>query len=363
VIKNTYQWPKFNKGFIFFGFFILTLTISSIFGGYFLLSFWSTFERMDGLVNWYHILLYVVVLLGVNRTIKDWQILFHTSLLVAVLVALYALGQALGLSFLMSSAGGQRLSSTLGNAAYVGSYLFLHIVIASYFLFKKIQNKNFYSWPVLYYVLGIIIFTIVLLATETRGALLGLLSFVFLLTLAYLYYERHKKTKFYYLVISLLVALILFFVAIFVQRDSAWVRSMPIFYRLTHVSLTDTTTQSRLLIWQNSLTHAFVAKPILGWGEENFADAFNKYFPSAIFVSLGSEIWFDRPHNILIQHLVHGGLLGLGFYLAIFVYLLWSFWRQIRQGQPWLWPVFWSAFLLGFLVQDFFIFLWQGDFL
>ncbi len=356
VLKNTYQWPKFNKGFIFFGLFILTLTIASIFGGNFLFSFWSTFERMDGLVNWYHLLLYVIVLLGVNRTEKDWQILFRTSLVVAVLVALYALGQALGASFLLSSAGGQRLSSTLGNAAYVGSYLFLHIVLTAYFLFKKISHKHWYSWSALLDILAIILFVIVLLATETRGALLGLLSFAFLLTLAYLYYERQKKNKFYYLVAGLLLASIVFLVTIFIQKDSAWVRSVPIFSRLANISLTDTTTQSRLLIWKNSLTHAFVAKPIFGWGEENFADAFNQYFPSAIFVSNGSEIWFDRPHNILIQHLVHGGIIGLGFYLAIFVYLLGVFWQRIRQGQFWLWPVFWSAFLLGFLVQDFFIF-------
>jgi hypothetical protein len=82
VVKNSYQWPKFNKGLVFFVLFILVLTISSIFGGHFLLSFWSTFERMDGLANWYHILMYIIVLLGVNKNEKDWHLLFKTSLLV-----------------------------------------------------------------------------------------------------------------------------------------------------------------------------------------------------------------------------------------------------------------------------------------
>lgn len=356
VIKNIYQWPKFNKGLCFFVLFVLTLTISSILGGHFLFSFWSTFERMDGLANWYHILMYLVVLLGVNKTEKDWQILFRASLLAATLVALYALGQALGLSWLISSAGGQRLSSTLGNAAYVGSYLFLHIVIASYFLLKKIQSKNFYSIGTLYYSLSIIIFIAILLATETRGAFLGLAFFLFLLATAYLYYERQRRNRFYYAVLGLMGVGIIFLIMIFVQKDSAWVKSMPIFSRLANVSLTDTTTQSRLLIWKNSILYSFREKPLLGWGEENFADAFNKYFPSEIFVTIGSEIWFDRPHNILIQHLVQGGLVGLGLYLAIFIFLLLGLKKSIKKDQAWAEPVLWSAFLLGYLVQNFFIF-------
>lgn len=243
VIKNTYQWPKFNKGLILFVLFILTLTISSIFGGHFLFSFWSSFERMDGLVNWYHILMYVIVLIGINKTAEDWQVLFKTSLFVAVLVALYAVGQVLNVSFLMSSAGGQRLSSTLGNAAYVGSYLFLNIVLATYLLIKKFINHNFYSWSAFYYAISIVIFIVILLATETRGAFLGLVFFALLLASACLYYERHNMQKFYYNLMSLVIAALLFITLIFVQKDSSWVKSVPIFSRLANISLTDTSSQ------------------------------------------------------------------------------------------------------------------------
>ncbi len=356
VIKNTYQWPKFNKGLVFFVLFILTLTISSIFGRHFLFSFWSTFERMDGLANWYHILMYVIVLLGVNRSEKDWCILFKTSIFVAWIISLYALGQAMNLSFFMPSSGGQRLASTLGNAAYVGSYLFLNIVIASYLVLKKIQNKDFFSWGVFYYGLGIILFTAILLATETRGAFLGLSLFVFLFLLAYLYYERHKRNVFYYFVGALMIAGFIFVSSIFIQKNSAWVKAVPIFSRLANISLSDTTTQSRLMIWKNSILYSFKEKPLIGWGEENFTDAFNKYFPSKIFVTMGSEVWYDRPHNILVQHLVQGGLVGFGFYSAIFIYLLLGLKKLIKQNNSWSVPVLWAAFLLAFLAQDFFIF-------
>ncbi len=355
VIKNTCQWPKFNKGLIFFVLFILTLTISSIFGGNFLFSFWSSFERMDGLVNWYHILMYVIVLLGFNRQEKDWLFLFKTSIVVAWVISLYALGQALKLDFLIPSSGGQRLASLMGNAAYVGSYLFLHIVLSAHLLIKKVQKKAFNSWAFYCYILSIILFIAILLATETRGAFLALLVFAFLMALAYLYFERHKKNLYYYLVAALIIVGFIFISLIFIQKNSAWVKSVPIFSRIAYISLTDTTTQSRLMIWKNSL-YAFQEKPLIGWGEENFSNAFNKYFPSEIFVTMGSEIWYDRPHNILVQHLVQGGIIGLGFYLAIFVYLFIVL-RKIRlSDDDWPRQALWSAFLVGFLVQDFFIF-------
>jgi O-antigen ligase len=355
VIKNAYQWPKFNRGFIFFVLFILILTISSIFGGNFLFSFWSSFERMDGLVNWYHILMYVIVLLGVNRSEKDWLLLFKVSIFVAWVIALYAVGQAMNLSFLIPSSGGQRLASLMGNAAYVGSYLFLHIVLSVYFIIKKAQKKDFFSWGVFYYALSIILFIAILLATETRGAFLGLLVFAFLMAVAYLFYERHKKNIYYYVVAALIISGFIGIFLIFAQKNSSFVKSVPILSRIAGISLTDTTTQSRLMIWKNSL-YAFKEKPLIGWGEENFSNAFNKYFPSEIFVTMGSEIWYDRPHNILVQHLVQGGLVGLGLYLAIFIYLLLVLKNRRRQDGDWPRQVLWSAFLVGFLVQDFFIF-------
>lgn len=355
VISKVYDWPKFNKATVFFILFILVLTISSIFGGNFLFSFWSNFERMDGLVNWYHILMYVVVLIGANTQQRDWHILFKTSLLVAWVVSLYALGQSLHLSFLIPSSGGQRLASLFGNAAYVGSYLFLHVVLAIYFLFSLYSEKKVWSFSFFYYLLSVILFIVILMATETRGAFVGLAVFIFSFLIFYLVHFRKKRSRFYYWVLSFLLVGVVFIILIFVQKDSAWVKNIPIFSRISNISLNDTTTQSRLMIWRNSL-YAWQEKPILGWGEENFTYAFNKYFPTEIFHTIGSEVWYDRPHNILIQHLVQGGIIGLIFYLAIFIYLIIILHQRAKEQRNWAQSMLWLSFLLGFLVQDFFIF-------
>ncbi|MCB9802538.1 O-antigen ligase family protein [Candidatus Nomurabacteria bacterium] len=344
--------PKFNKAYLIFLFFILSLTISSLLAGNFGFSFWSNFERMDGLLNWYHLAAYVFVLLGIfGHDQKKIFLFLKISLIPAFLVALIAVGQRLNLSFVLESSGGTRLASTLGNAAYVGSYMFLHIIIALYLFFKEKAKKY---WQFIYAFL-IILFTWTLIGTSTRGSFLGLILFIFLLGLFFLWFKRKQKNLQYWLVLSLAAISIIFVVALFLQKDSAWVKGVPLFSKIANISLTDTTTQSRLVIWRNSLS-GFQGKPIFGWGEENFTQVFNKYFPIEIFHDTGSEVWFDRPHNILVQHLIQGGIVGLGLYLGIFIYLIILLYRRQKKDQDWLSFSFWSAFLLSFLFQDLFIF-------
>jgi O-antigen ligase len=342
--------PKFNKGFWLLLSFILALTISSLFGQNFGFSFWSNFERMDGLLNWVHIVLYLIVLIGVLPSKKDWHIFFHISLISAWFVALIAVGQKLGLDFVIASSGGVRLTSTLGNAAYVGSYMMIHIVLLAYLF---IINKQLRAR--IFYIVSSILFVFVLLNTHTRGAFLGLLLFIFLFGIFYLYFERKKRNTWYYSVLAIFIAGILFFSLLFAQQDSDWVKKVPMLGKVANISLTDITVQSRLMIWRNSFS-GVVEKPILGWGEENFQYVFNKHFPIEIFHTLGSEVWFDRPHNILMQHLVQSGILGLMLYLSVFIYLIRRLYRKYKKDQQWLVPFLWVSFLLSFLFHDLFIF-------
>lgn len=344
--------PKFNKGFVLFFLFVISLTISSLLGGNFGYSFWSNFERMDGLVNWLHIILYIIVLLGVFKTKEQWHGFFKISLFSALISALIALGQKFGLSFVMASAGGVRLTALMGNAAYVASYLMLHSFIAIYLL--KIEWKKL-AWRY-FYIFSLILFIFILISTQTRGAFLGLLVFAVLFVLGYLWTQRRNRNKLYYGALVLLMAIFIFVALLFTQKQAPWVQNVFLFNKIANISLSDTTAQSRLMIWRNSL-EGVKEKPMFGWGEENFIYVFNKYFPIEIFHDTGSEVWFDRPHNILVQHLVQGGIVGLLLYLSVFFYLIFLLYKKYLQDKnAWFFSLFWSAFLLSFLVHDLFIF-------
>lgn len=351
IVDINYR-PKFNKGFILFFLFTISLTISSILGGHFTYSFWSNFERMDGLVNWLHIVLYAIILLGIFRTKQQWYTFFKISLFSALISTFVAFGQKFGWSFIMSSAGGQRLTALMGNAAYVASYLMLHSFLAIYLL--KIEwAKLFWRY---FYFFSLFSFIYILINTETRGAFLGLLVFAILFALGYLWAQRKNRNKMYYGVLILLISIFIFITLLFVQKQANWVKNVSLFNKIANISLNDTTTQSRLTIWRNSL-EGVKEKPIFGWGEENFIYVFNKYFPVEIFHDIGSEVWFDRPHNILVQHLVQGGLLGLLLYLSIFFYLIYLLYKKYLQDKnEWFFSFFWAAFLVSFLLHDLFIF-------
>ncbi|MFA5126618.1 MAG: O-antigen ligase family protein [Patescibacteria group bacterium] len=368
AIKNKAWRPKFNWGFVLLLGLVLSLTISSLLGSNFGFSFWSSFVRMDGLVSWYHILLYVVVLLGTLKKKEDWLLYFNISVLAAWLVAIYSLMQWLNLdwSFIASSDGGPRLTGTFGNASFLASFFFLQIVIAAYLLLNNLKYKAVGYWHNIFYLVSLFLFIFILLETQTRGDFFSLVLFFILLGVFYLWFERRQKKWFYYLISSLIIALLLFLSLLWWQKDTAWVNNDELLRKISLISLNlDTTVsqsnkvdvagQTRLFVWQNSLL-GFRDKPILGWGVENFSEVFSKYFPRRIYQEASSEIWLDRPHNVLLQYLIEGGVLALGFYLAIFVYLGIILYKKYKSQAAWLFYFFWIAFLISFLFHDLFTF-------
>ena len=64
----------FNKNFIIYSLlgFVGILTLSSFINGDIQYSFWSNYERMDGLLNLYFVTIFIFLLIGVFQQKKDW---------------------------------------------------------------------------------------------------------------------------------------------------------------------------------------------------------------------------------------------------------------------------------------------------
>ena len=77
--------------------FVGIVALSSIFGENFYRSFWSNYERMEGLVTYLHLLAYFLVLAGTMKTEQVWNWLFHTSLLASAIIAFYGVFQLFGI--------------------------------------------------------------------------------------------------------------------------------------------------------------------------------------------------------------------------------------------------------------------------
>lgn len=323
----------------------VVITLATIFSQDSYHSFWSNFERMEGLVGYLHLGAFWLVLISLFKTEKIWRWFLNTSLLVSAIIVIYSLSQLAGWAEIHQ--GNVRLDATLGNATYLAVYLLIHIFIALYFLVKEGASK---LWKILYGI--ILIFQLLILYyTATRGAILGLIVGLLLSSILALWFGRGSLSpKLKKITIGILLILVLAGSGFFLVRNSSFVQSSPVLARFADISLHETTTESRLLIWQMSLRGA-KEHPLLGWGPENYYQVFNKYYEPELW---RQEQWFDRSHNIFLDWLISAGALGLLGYLSLFFVAIYLLWRRPSEGQGLSFNVMEKSILSGLLAGYFF---------
>ncbi|MEQ1500452.1 MAG: O-antigen ligase family protein [Parcubacteria group bacterium] len=296
--------------------FVLAIFVSDIFGANPYKSFWSNYERMEGFVLLAHLAMYYVVASSVFKTRVEWSRLFDVSILASLLVSLYGFLQLFGLATI--NQGGVRVDSTFGNAAYLAIYLVFHIFLCLYFMASPGQKK----WKLYTYGIIGLLEMIVLYYTATRGAILGLIGGLFLTALLLAWRGNNKiLRKIGYGVIGASVLFVGLFVAL---KDTSFVKTSPVLSRFSTLSGKEFKTQGRYYVWPMAVK-GIMERPVLGWGQENFNFVFNKNYNPAMF---GQEEWFDRTHNVVLDWLIAGGLVGFVAYFSIYIALFYYIWRK-----------------------------------
>lgn len=282
-------------------------------------SFWSGYERMEGYLGLLHLAAYFLLLASVFTTERDWRIFFYTTTGASVLVSLYAVMQLAGTFDIHQ--GGTRVDATLGNATYLAAYLLFHMFFLIWF-FLRTENV----WWRAGYGLAFLLEAVILFHTATRGAMLGFLGgiLVFGVLLALLAGGGLRKIALVGVGVAVLIPILFF-----ALKDTSFVRDNEVLVRFASISPSETTTQSRFTIWRMALRGAG-ERPILGWGQESFIYVFSKYYEPSLW---RQEPWFDRAHNVFLDWLTAGGILGLGAYLAMFAAALGMLWQALRRHR------------------------------
>ncbi len=329
--------PKKSWILYFFSVFVAVLVLATIFGANPYRSFWSNFERMEGLITYLHLFAYFLILsISLNKE-KLWKIFFNISLGVSFFVAIYGLLQLTGTLAIHQS--DVRLDATLGNASYLAIYMVFHIFIA---LWLFLKDRNWYRW---FYIPVTVLETVILYYTATRGAILGFVGGLFLSLLIISLFSESKKIKI--AAVSFIGAIVLFAGVFFLVKDSDFVRHSPVLSRFSSISMSDLGTQSRFVVWKISW-EGFKEKPIFGWGPENYNLVFNKYYEPVLWAQ---EPWFDRAHNVFFDKLTTSGILGLLAYLGLFgAPLFYILLRRKKYG----FSVYDSGILTGMFAAYFF---------
>lgn len=321
--------------------FFLAQVLVSFFGVDPLLSFFSTIERADGVLQYGFWVLYFLVLISVFRKERDWKLLFYVFIIVAVLLSLYSW-------FNYNSQ--IRLYAIFGNSSYLAVFLLFAIGFGFIILERKFFKNILLKVSV---VLAIAFFIITLIFTQTRGAYAGLVGGIFLFCLLALLFLRKENKK-----LALYCGIILFLglisiTALFAVRETDFVKNIYILKRTASVAKLweDDVVRERLLTWQIALK-GFKEKPVFGWGPENFGSTFNKYYDYR--VGMGQP-WFDRTHNMPLEILATGGIALFSFYLfwlGVVIYCIFKISREKKILSFILISIFLAYFLQGLFLFD-----------
>lgn len=279
-------------------------------------SLWSNYERMEGFVLILHLALYYIVSIGVLQTAKKWYALFNVSLGASVLMSFYGALQLAGK--LTINQGGVRLDGTFGNSSYLAIYLVIHIFLALYLLSQNYRA----TWSKWVYGLIVIFESYILYFTATRGSILGLIGGLFISAIFIAWKEKENKTlrKTAY---GVLIGVVVLTVGFFAVRNDSFVKKSPVLSRF-NISTDEIENQGRYYVWPMAIK-GFLDRPIFGWGQESFNFVFNQYYNPKMY---GQEQWFDRTHDIVLDWLINGGIIGLLAYASLFFVLLYYIFRK-----------------------------------
>lgn len=322
------------------------VTLATIFSANPFRSFWSNFERMEGLVAYLHHFAYFLTLAHVF-TKKDWLIFFNIFVVAGVYENFYAFLQWLGK--IPSPQGGFRVDGTIGNPAYLSAYL---TFIAGFCALLWMNAKH--ALAKYFYVFVGVWSLLTIYFTATRGSYVALLVGAFVGATLYLLLvkaENDSQKLFKKLAVVGLILAVLLPVGLRFMKDTSFVRSSPVLVRFASISFSDAAT--RMTIWQMGLK-GVKDRSLLGWGPEGFIIVFPKYYQPSLY---GQEPWFDRSHNIIIDWLINAGILGLVAYLAILYFAVYAIWREYKKNNfsPQMAILLW-VILLVYFVQNIFVF-------
>lgn len=342
--------------------------ITSFTGASLTRSMWSTFERMNGVIDQAHWLAFVLVTSSVYRSISSWKILFTMNLGIAGFISGIGLGQYYNVLNLFVKGLGSihstnYIKSTLGNSAFMGTYTMVNAVIGMGLILQSFDRKSlndYKSKRVRSYSLQIFWMANTLLCmwslwlTASRGSLLSLgLGSIVLITWYIIWKTNRIRTGIIYaaLLLSLTTATL-----IVIVRESTVIEdiedSNPMIMRIFDPEADSS--YSRRLTALKTTVSAYTDKPVLGWGPENYIVPWGKYYQPESPDDDAPP--FDAAHNKLVEELITKGTIGLLSYILIWATMVAVLVRSVRyrSGRNQFFTITVGTALIALFIQNIF---------
>lgn len=291
---------------IFFTLNVLSYCLSYIFSISKIESFWGGYLRLQGIFTYIYYGIHFLICLQLFKQERFKNLFLQLTIVVAVVVGLYAWLQYFDLDFIRGDSVrllGMRYFSTLDGPTMLGQFLIFPIVISVFnFLHEKSGIK--FSYGVL-----TVFFCATLLITQNRASVLGLLV---ALVIMFSYIIYNKRYRFSFLVPYILIGIFCVGVfGIFSLMSSGSIRSLS----------------TRLVLWQSTMPLIFDS-PLFGYGLETFYQKIQTVLPKEFYLTESLKSMPDSPHNELLAVMYSRGLIGAVLYITTIVFLISIFLRN-----------------------------------
>ncbi|MFA7685715.1 MAG: O-antigen ligase family protein [Candidatus Gracilibacteria bacterium] len=268
---------------------ILSLLISTIFSIFPQLSFWGSYERLQGLYSYFSYIILFLTFLHVLSDQRSQEIFMKITITIGIIASIHSILQQFGIAIFVEDSMNttvQRSFATMGNPNFLAQFLIFPLWMSLYFLIKN-KNKS----RILYGMIIVLILAGILL-TKSRASILGIIVAG---TVLMVFFLKIKKIYKYILILGIFSAFILFVIFVASNMQSL---------------------MARFYIWQGTLN---IIKDhwLIGSGLETFKAVFQKVQLKELLSVEEMYSIADRAHNGILDLFITQGVIGVAVYLSI----------------------------------------------
>jgi len=371
VFFNSRYFPKISPLLLVVFGFVGILILTSLTGINPYRSFFGDPERAEGVILHLHLLAFFLIIISVFNKKKEWLELFKIAVLVSGFSGLAGILQKFDISSFYGVALPSRISGTLSNPDFFGPYIVLAIFLGLFVFLLEEERKWKIVWKSI-----LILNCLTLFLSGTRGAWVGFgVGVAFLFCFWFFRYSNlrpvksakggvplgqfnrvnQKKRK---IILFGILFLTIFVFLITLNQERIGLEENFFFQRFYSFFNPLESLASRIDVWEIAV-NAWKEKPILGWGPESFSFVFDKYFKADYLQHIPESMYFDYPHNKVMELMAGTGLLGTLCYFSIFVVLFYLIFRYIKsseENKSSILGLILAAFFISYFVQNLLIF-------
>lgn len=365
---------------------IAAYLIASIFSIVPSISFWGSYQRLQGTYTFFSYLIVFFVIIANLRGREQINRLITVIILTSIPVTLYGILQHYSLDpVLWAGDVVTRIASTLGNSIFIAAYLIMVFPLTLVRIITSVNNiisRTENTWSSVLRCAGYTLIAgmqiIAIYFSGSRGPVLGWMASIFFMVLILTIYWQRRWATILWVSAALIVSGFLFVFNI-EKGPLEPLRSLPSIGRFGLLLDPDSNSAKvRRYIWEGAAdlmsphkplafpdgnTDKFNSiRPFVGYGPESMYVVFNPFYDPQLGVVERRNAAPDRSHNETWDSLVFTGIFGFIAYLGLFGAIFYFGFKSMKLIQrPFHMYLYWGLFLAGGVVGAIVTLVWRGS--